>query len=165
MKFYKYTLLFTFITAHAVADNIDLNDLKRGANTDIYVGSTSGLVTDSVNSVNQLADKQYRDSQQYSSSSYDSSSTNSNSSNSTTNSSNSSANRSSSSSPTGLKEIYDGGYKSSQGNIIYRVKCHSGQSASAYKDNNGWWRDSGGSSYGSNYRNLSAQQFGNKYCQ
>lgn len=72
--------------------------------------------------------------------------------------------KSSSRSTSGLKEVYNGGYKSSQGNIMYIVKCNSGRSVSAFKDNSGWWKDSGGSKMGERYRNLSPQDFGEKYC-
>jgi hypothetical protein len=100
--------------------------------------------------------------------SYDSggnnSSYNSSSSNSTLgNLSSSTSNRSSSRSK-GVKEIYNGGSKSSQGHIIYIIKCHSGSGTSAYQDSNDWWNDSGGSNFGERYRRLSKQDFGNKYC-
>ena len=91
--------------------------------------------------------------------------------NSTSTSSNNSSNvnneRSSSSSSRdsgGLKEMYNGGYKSSQGNIIYIVRCNDGRKISAFKDSSGWWKDGSGSKLGEKYRHLSNQAFGNKYC-
>lgn len=146
------------------AQDIKLSDLKKGNNVDVYIGATSGLVRSSVNSVNQIAQKQYRDSQRYSSSSHSNSTVSASSASSY---SSSSSSRSSSSKPSvrsGVKEVYDGGYKSSAGHIIYRVKCHNGKSASAFKDGSGFWKDTGGSNYGERYRYSNEKQFAAKFC-
>jgi len=162
MKNFAYCAVLTFLSWNCIADNVDLQDIKKGSTSEVYVGSTSGLVRDSVDSVNRLSNQQYKDSQRYSSSGnttgYEDSSKPTKRSNKTSASSPSaSANR--------VKEIYDGGYKSSKGYIIYRVVCKSGRDASAYQDSAGRWKDGSGSNYGSGYRNLSLQNFGEKYCQ
>ncbi len=64
-----------------------------------------------------------------------------------------------------VKEVYDGGRKSSDGFIIYIVRCNSGRSTSTFRDNKGWWKDSGGSNFGEKYRYLSNHEFAVKYCQ
>lgn len=93
--------------------------------------------------------------------SYDSENTTSTYSNNTTSSQSSG---SSSQSSSGLKEVYNGGYKSSQGHIIYIVRCNDGRKVSVFQDNSGWWKDGVGSKMGEQYRNLSPQSFGEKYC-
>lgn len=164
MKIKPLYILSLCITFSLSAQDIRLSDLKKGGNADVYIGSTSGLVRSSVNSVNQIAQKQYRDSQRYSSSGYANSTTSSNSEPSSTSSSDSRPSSTKTSSRTGVNEVYNGGYKSSDGHVIYRVKCNSGNSASAYKDSSGWWKDSGGSNYGERYRHLSTKQFAAKFC-
>lgn len=167
MTFFKNSLLvgvgiFSF---HISADTINLSELTKGYNKSIYAGSTSGLVKTSVNSVNNIANKQYRDSQRYSSTASSSSSYSSSSSDSSSSrSSNRSSERVSTSRSTGVKEIYNTGGKSSKGYIIYKVKCHGGSGTSAYQDGNGWWKDGVGSNFGEKYRHSSKQDFANRYC-
>lgn len=97
----------------------------------------------------------------YASSSYSSSSSQSSSSSSGYSSSSSS---SSSQNNSGVKEVYDGGNKSSDGYPIYIVKCKQGSKVSAFKKPNGYWFDSSGSNYGDRYRNLSLDDFAAKKC-
>ena len=167
MTFFKKSLLVGvgIFSLHISADTINLSELTKGYNKSIYAGSTSGLVKTSVNSVNNIANKQYRDSQRYSSTTSSSSSYSSSSSDSSSsNSSDRASERASTSRSTGVKEIYNTGGKSSKGYIRYRVNCHGGSGITAYKDGNGWWKDDVGSNLGERYRHLSKQDFGNKYC-
>ena len=79
-------------------------------------------------------------------------------------SSSSSSYSSSSSKKSGVKEVYDGGYKSSQGFPIYKVKCYGGRSGSAYYDG-GKWYDGSGYSYGSGYNGISSPNgFARVFC-
>lgn len=64
----------------------------------------------------------------------------------------------------GVSEVYDGGYKSSEGYTIYRIKCNSGGSGSAFQKSNGRWYDSGGSSFSDRYQGWSLSKFANEMC-
>ena len=155
---------FIFTVNRVQAKEIDLNKLKRGYNKSINAGYTSGLSSRAVDEVNSFIDK--HNNRRSSSGNYSNSQQSNSSSTSSSSSRSKSSNRSSSSSQSGgMKKIYNGGYKSSDGHIIYIVKCNNGRSTSAFKDSSGWWRDSGGSKMGEKYRNLSKQSFGAKYCQ
>jgi len=63
----------------------------------------------------------------------------------------------------GVKEYYDGGYKSG-GHSIYIFRCNNGSKYSAFKKGNGYWHDGAGSNYGDRYRNLSTSDFATKKC-
>lgn len=149
---------------NGISQTIQLSKLKKGTNQTVYVGATSGLVHASIDSVNNMADQQYRDNQGYSSSS---SSSSASSSSSNTASSSGAARRSSSSSSAsnsaGVKEIYNAGTKT-KGYVNYRVKCKSGRATTVHKRSNGFWYNVG-SNIGESYRHLSQQEFGKKYCQ
>jgi hypothetical protein len=165
MIFFKNSLLvgIGILSLHVSADTIKLSELTKGYNKSIHAGSTSGLVKTSVNSVNNISNKQYRDSQRYSSSSSSSSSYSSSSSDSSTsNSSNRASERASTSRSKGVKEIYNAGTKT-KGFTNYRINCHSGRGKTVHKRSNGFWYDNG-SNMGESYRHLSKQDFGNKYC-
>lgn len=64
----------------------------------------------------------------------------------------------------GVKKMYDGGYKSNNGHTIYKIECNNGRRKTAYRENDGYWYDVG-RNYGSNYRNLSPNEFANKICE
>lgn len=78
--------------------------------------------------------------------------------------SSSSSSKSSPKKSSGVKETYDGGYKSSDGHPIYIVRCIQGLKFSAFKRPNGYWFDGSGSNYGTGFRNLSLDQFAAKKC-
>jgi hypothetical protein len=63
----------------------------------------------------------------------------------------------------GVKEVYYSGSKSADGYKIYRIKCTSGSSYTAFQKSDGYWYDTA-FNYGSSYRNLSSGQFAEKKC-
>ncbi len=156
-------LLGMLLISQAVAAaNINISELKQGVNSTIYAGSTDGLSRSSTNSVNNLIDKQNRSMSRTGNSgsindSYSSSSSTSRS------SSNSGTSTSSSQKPTGVKEFYDAGTRSSKGYHNYRVKCHNGRSTTSYKGDRGYWYEVS-SNQGDKYRHLSPSNFSKKYC-
>jgi len=141
--------------------DIDFNKIKNYSRTinhpKAYVSNAYKTGVDWINNFANNSIGQYKN---YSSSEYSSSS--SSSSNSAHASSNNSANNSSSR-QSGVKEYYDGGYKSSKGSKIYIVKCNDGTKVSVHKQVNGSWY-SVSSNTGSKYKNLSISAFANKYC-
>jgi hypothetical protein len=65
----------------------------------------------------------------------------------------------------GVKEVYDGGVKSSSGSPIYIVKCTSGSSYSVFQKGNQWWDYSGVPSHmGSRYDGKSLNDVANLLC-
>ena len=64
----------------------------------------------------------------------------------------------------GVKEVYNGGYKSSEGYPIYIIKCKQGSKFNAFQRPNGYWYDGSGSNYGDHYRRLSLDAFAAKKC-
>ncbi|MGS2719581.1 hypothetical protein [Paraglaciecola aestuariivivens] len=150
--------------APSFAKNINLNELTKGTNKTVYIGSTSGLVSTSVDSVNSMANKQYRDSQRYSNSSSSSSYSDSNTSSSSSSSRSSSRSTSSSSSVSsrGVKEVYNAGTKT-KGFTNYRVNCKSRGGITVHKRSDGFWYNVT-TKTGEKYRHLSAQDFAKKYC-
>lgn len=65
----------------------------------------------------------------------------------------------------GVKEYYDGGYKSSKGFPIFKFVCNNGNARSAFKDESGRWLDGTGQPYGDRYRNLTPERFAQEGCQ
>jgi len=141
--------------------DIEFNKIKNYSRTIIHPKAyVSNAYKTGVEWINNFANNSIGQYKNYSSSEYSSSS--SSSSNSAHASSDNSANNSSSR-QSGVKEYYDGGYKSSKGSKIYIVKCNDGTKVSVHKQVNGSWY-SVSSNTGSKYKNLSISAFANKYC-
>lgn len=70
----------------------------------------------------------------------------------------------SSSSNKGVKRVYFGGYKTSQGYKIQIIQCRQGNSYTAFKKNN-FWYDGTGFNYGEKFKGLSLSDFAVKKCE
>lgn len=64
----------------------------------------------------------------------------------------------------GVAETYDGGYKNTEGNPIYIIKCNSGGSSSASQKSDGRWYDGSEYSHSDRYKGMSLSQFANEMC-
>lgn len=76
----------------------------------------------------------------------------------------SSSSSSSSAKPTGVKDVYDAGLKSSKGHTVFRVKCHNGKEKSVWQENGKWFDYGVSSEMGDRYKGLSLGNFAEVYC-